>query len=68
MTSCAFRHPITVHLRDLDALGHVNNAVYMTYLEMARNRWVFELTGKREVAQQFIAEEPPSRVNFRIGG
>ncbi|WP_117238544.1 acyl-CoA thioesterase [Thermus sediminis] len=28
--------PIEVRFRDLDALGHVNNAVYLTYLEMAR--------------------------------
>ncbi len=28
--------PITVRFRDLDALGHVNNATYFTYLEQAR--------------------------------
>jgi acyl-CoA thioester hydrolase len=28
--------PIEVRFRDLDALGHVNNAVYLTYLEVAR--------------------------------
>jgi acyl-CoA thioester hydrolase len=28
--------PIQVRFRDLDALGHVNNAVYLTYLEVAR--------------------------------
>lgn len=33
-----FRHvfPITVRFRDIDAMGHVNNAVYLTYLETAR--------------------------------
>lgn len=31
-----FRVPITVAFRDLDALGHVNNAVYLTYFEHAR--------------------------------
>jgi acyl-CoA thioester hydrolase len=33
-----FRHvtPITVRFRDIDALGHVNNAVFFTYLETAR--------------------------------
>lgn len=33
-----FRHifSIDVRFRDLDALGHVNNAVYFTYLEAAR--------------------------------
>jgi acyl-CoA thioester hydrolase len=29
-------HPVEVRFRDLDALGHVNNAVYLTYLESAR--------------------------------
>jgi acyl-CoA thioester hydrolase len=33
-----FRHivPITVRFRDIDAMGHVNNAVFFTYLEAAR--------------------------------
>lgn len=28
--------PVTVRWRDLDAFGHVNNAVFASYLEMAR--------------------------------
>ena len=28
--------PIEVRFRDCDAMGHVNNAVYLTYLEQAR--------------------------------
>jgi acyl-CoA thioester hydrolase len=28
--------PIEVRFRDLDGMGHVNNAVYLTYLEVAR--------------------------------
>ncbi len=28
--------PIQVRFRDLDALGHVNNAVFLTYFEVAR--------------------------------
>ncbi|HTP06622.1 MAG TPA: thioesterase family protein [Anaerolineae bacterium] len=28
--------PITIRFRDLDAFGHVNNAVYFTFMEMAR--------------------------------
>ncbi len=28
--------PIQIRWRDLDALGHVNNAVYLTYFELAR--------------------------------
>ena len=31
---------IAIRWRDLDALGHVNNAVYATYLEEARDRWL----------------------------
>ena len=31
-----FRHVEVVRFRDLDALGHVNNAVYLTYFESAR--------------------------------
>lgn len=31
-----FVHRETVRFRDLDALGHVNNAVFLTYLEQAR--------------------------------
>jgi acyl-CoA thioester hydrolase len=32
----AFVHRERVRFRDCDALGHVNNAVYSTYLEQAR--------------------------------
>ena len=34
-----FCYTTEVRFRDLDALGHVNNAVYLTYLEQARIRW-----------------------------
>jgi len=33
-------HRLTVRFRDCDPLGHVNNAVYLTYLEQTRfNLW-----------------------------
>ena len=32
----SFVHRETVRFRDLDAMGHVNNAVYSTFLEQAR--------------------------------
>jgi acyl-CoA thioester hydrolase len=35
----AFSQPIDVRFADLDALGHVNHAVFITYLEHARTRW-----------------------------
>lgn len=31
---------IEIRWRDLDALGHVNNAVYATYLEESRDAWL----------------------------
>lgn len=34
--SHVFSHRIEVRFRDCDPLGHVNNAVYLTYLEQAR--------------------------------
>ena len=39
--------PVQVRFRDLDALGHVNNAVYLTYLETARVVYVRERFGLR---------------------
>jgi acyl-CoA thioester hydrolase len=38
--------PVEVRFRDLDALGHVNNAVFLTYLESARIAYWLELTGR----------------------
>ena len=32
--------PIHIRWRDVDFYGHVNNAVYLTYLEEARDHWV----------------------------
>ncbi len=40
-----FRVPIEVRWRDLDALGHVNNAVYLTYMEQARFVYIRTLVG-----------------------
>lgn len=41
-----FAFPVEVRFRDLDALGHVNNAVYLTYLESARIAYWLELQGR----------------------
>lgn len=38
-------HRFEVRFRDLDALGHVNNAVYLTYFEMARVAYYTTLIG-----------------------
>jgi acyl-CoA thioester hydrolase len=34
--SSRFSHRLEVRFRDCDAMGHTNNAVYLTYLEQAR--------------------------------
>jgi acyl-CoA thioester hydrolase len=39
------RVPIQIRWRDLDALGHVNNAVFITYFEFARLAYIRELLG-----------------------
>jgi acyl-CoA thioester hydrolase len=45
LTSEIFRCtiPITIRFRDLDAFGHVNNAVYFTFMEMARTEYFSHL-------------------------
>ena len=35
--------PVTIRFRDLDAFGHVNNAVYFTFMEMARVAYFAQL-------------------------
>src|SRR5271165_6120072 len=35
--SAVFEHPVVVRWRDVDALGHVNHAVFLTYLEEGRD-------------------------------
>ncbi len=40
-----FRHQAAIQVRwgDMDALGHVNNAVFLTYMEQARSLYVSDL-------------------------
>lgn len=47
----AFAYRTEATLRDTDGLGHVNNAVYLTWFEEARTRWVFETMGLTEIGQ-----------------
>ncbi len=50
-----FGIPIEVRFRDLDALGHVNNAVFFSYMEQARVRYYAAL-GLRSL--QFSPDQP----------
>lgn len=36
---------VELRWRDMDAYGHVNNAVYLNYLEEARDAWVQDVLG-----------------------
>ncbi len=38
-------HTLNPRFRDSDAMGHINNAVYVTYIEVARQEYWLNLTG-----------------------
>jgi acyl-CoA thioester hydrolase len=40
-----FEHPVDVRWRDVDALGHVNHAVFLTYLEEGRDAFFSQTLG-----------------------
>ena len=40
-----FKVEVQVRFRDLDALGHVNHAVYLTYVEQARTVYFQQILG-----------------------
>ena len=42
-----FRTTVDIRFRDVDALGHVNNAVYFTYFEIARLAYFAAVQGRR---------------------
>ena len=49
--SSRFTIKIPVRFRDIDALGHVNNAVYFTYMESARAEYWFHLFDIKDLRQ-----------------
>lgn len=46
--------PVTVRYRDIDSVGHVNNAVYVTYLEHARTEYISEVMDVEPVDPGFV--------------
>jgi acyl-CoA thioester hydrolase len=46
--------PIEIRWRDLDAYGHVNNAVYLTYLEEARDEWLERTLDSADAASDYV--------------
>jgi acyl-CoA thioester hydrolase len=47
-----FSHPIEVRFNDLDAMGHVNNAVVVTFMEQARFQWWRSFLGGRRFQEE----------------
>ncbi|MGZ6545047.1 MAG: acyl-CoA thioesterase [Actinomycetota bacterium] len=45
---------IRIRWRDMDAYGHVNNGVYLTYLEECRDAWAQELFGGPNGSWDFV--------------
>jgi acyl-CoA thioester hydrolase len=48
----AFSQPIDVRFSDLDAMGHVNNAVFVSYLEHARFKWWAVMLAGRDFLEE----------------
>jgi acyl-CoA thioester hydrolase len=61
-TAWAFEHRVQVRWNDLDPLGHVNNAIYLTLLEEGRDLWLASMGLERNdyviarVEISFLAE------------
>ena len=49
MDGYRFTYPMQVRFRDLDTLGHVNNAVYLTYFEAARMAYWMHVNGRSDL-------------------
>lgn len=43
--AAVFEHPVGIRWRDTDALGHVNHAVFLTYLEEGRDAFFAQVLG-----------------------
>jgi acyl-CoA thioester hydrolase len=39
LSNYKYKTPISIRFSDMDAYGHVNNAVYLTYFEIARSNY-----------------------------
>ena len=69
-----FERAVDVRWRDTDALGHVNHAVFLTYLEEGRDAFYAQATGsdpfyvvvRLEVDLRAEVRHPDRRVTVRI--
>ncbi|MGE5433787.1 MAG: acyl-CoA thioesterase [Candidatus Doudnabacteria bacterium] len=70
MSSGAFVHEEQVRFRDLDPMGHVNNAVFLTYLEQARVAFFAEMgaaTGLEDMNMIVARVEIDFKAPVRLG-
>src|SRR6185295_13823241 len=49
MNDFKFKIPINIRFSDFDLIGHVNNAVYLTYLEEARIRYFEKVIAEENI-------------------
>ncbi len=49
MSPYKFKIPIQIRFNDIDLLGHVNSAVYMTYFELARVSYFDQLENELKI-------------------
>jgi len=62
-----FKVRVPVRFRDIDALEHVNHAVYFTYLEVARCEYWFAFMGERSMrAFNFIVLKAECRYHSPV--
>ena len=64
MEGFRFVHAQEVTFRDLDVFGHVNNAVYLTYIENARIGYMREVLGV-ESLEDLLVIVAKVNVDFR---
>jgi acyl-CoA thioester hydrolase len=50
----ALERRVEIRWADLDSSRHVNNAVYLTYLEEVRSAWLEQVLGSREIVDEFV--------------
>ena len=48
--SFPYKVTIEVSFRDLDAMGHVNNTIYVRYFEIIRIEWLHQVVGAPDAA------------------
>lgn len=65
----AFACDLQVRFRDLDPMGHVNNAIYVTYLEQARAEYFEAVIGEslRDVPTVLVTVTIDYRAEITLG-